>query len=221
MRTPTQTGIIVGAAAGLLAALIYWFLQGTTLGWLVLILELALALAAGIIAAQMARPGALDTTPRFRPAGGPPGAEAAPTPLTPLTGGPEPGGWTPAGGVAPPAGGLAPPPSQAAMYRPPSIRGQLVRAAAVAGALSGVGWGLAGMAVVAAQTGNTALMSQIESQLGESGLPAGSSTGVVSIVLLCTGCVVLLLFPGICAGVGALGGYILTAIRPAVRTEEL
>jgi hypothetical protein len=194
----------VGTITGVLAALGFWLLNGTSLGCLVLFIEFGLAFGAGWIAALMAQPAAL--------------ALAAAVPAAPgsVGGAPPEAGWTTPGEAAPPAGSLAPPPPAPAA-KPPSVRARQVRAAAIAGALGGIGWGLAGMAAIAGQATSATLASQINAQMEQNGLPAGSGDSVIGVVLICTGCVVLLIFPALCAGLGALGGYILTAVRPAAR----
>lgn len=181
MRTATQTGILVGAVAGLLAAGIYWAMQIPALNGLLILLEILIAATAGGVAA-------------LRHVYNPALRAPAPAP-TPVVGG-VPG---------PPAG----PPA------PPSERSQRVRAAATAGGFAGLGWGLAGMAKVVLEITDPAFATQLDSLLSTSGgLPAGSSNTILGVGVVVAGCFALILFPGVGAGLGAVGGYILTAVRP-------
>ena len=127
MRTPMQTGILIGAVAGLLAAGIYWAMQIPELNGLLILIEIALATGAGVAAAVIHV-----YNPAIR--------VAAPTPAPVLPG-------TPTLPTAPPA--------------PPSDRSQRLRAAATAGGLAGLGWGLAGMAKVVLQITDPAFSTQL------------------------------------------------------------
>lgn len=179
MRTPTQTGILVGAGAGVLAAGIYWAMQLPALNGLLILLEILIAATAGGVAALIHV---------YNPA-------------------------LPAPAPAPVVGGVPGPP--AVPPAPPSARGQRVRAAATAGGFAGLGWGLAGMAKVVLEITDPAFATQLDSLLSTSGgLPAGSSNTILGVGVVVAGCFALILFPAVGAGLGAVGGYILTAVRP-------
>jgi hypothetical protein len=186
MRTPTQTGILVGAVAGLLAAGIYWAMQIPELNGILILIEILIAAGAGAVAAWMHV---------YNPAVGAPAPAPAPAVL-----------GAPAGAAAPVA--------------PPSDRSQRVRAAATAGGLAGLGWGLAGMAKVVIQITDPALSGQLESMMASYQMPAGSGGTLLGVGLLVAGCFALILFPAVGAGLGAVGGYILTAVRPAATHSQ-
>jgi hypothetical protein len=188
MRTPTQTGILVGAVAGLLAAGIYWAMQTPALNGLLILIEILLATGAGVAAAMLHV---------YNPTWG----MAAPAPAPTALGAPT----------------LPTAPPVAA-----SDRSQRLRAAATAGGLAGLGWGLAGMAKVVIQITDPAFTTQLDSLIAGSGgsLPAGSSVTILGVGVLCAGCFALILFPGVGAGLGAVGGYILTAVRPAATRPQ-
>jgi hypothetical protein len=95
-----------------------------------------------------------------------------------------------------------------------------VRAAATAGGLAGLGWGLAGMAKVVIQITDPALSGQLESMMASYQMPAGSGGTLLGVGLLVAGCFALILFPAVGAGLGAVGGYILTAVRPAATRSQ-
>ena len=205
MRTPTQTGILVGAAAGVVAAVVYWSSRARPWGAWSCCWKSFSAGGAGLLVAQSAAPGAQAIV----------AAAGAPVGLAPAPWAPPPPGAAEAGAGPGPSPYGPPPPNAPA--KGPSLRGLLVRAAAWAGALSGVGWGLAGMAAIAAQAGDNTIMTQIQSQLEAQGAQGVSAQTVVTLVLACTACVVLIVFPALSAGIGALGGYVWTALRPAPR----
>jgi hypothetical protein len=188
MRTPTQTGILVGAVAGLLAAGIYWAMQTPALNGLLILIEILLASGAGVAAALIHIYNPTIGTAAPAPAPAPLGAPTLPT--------------------APPA--------------PPSDRSQRLRAAATAGGLAGLGWGLAGMVKVVLQITDPAFSAQLDSLIAQSGgsLPAGSGGTILGVGVLCAGCFALILFPGVGAGLGGVGGYILTALRPAASRPQ-
>jgi hypothetical protein len=183
MRTPTQTGIIIGAGAGLLAAVLYWVMQTPELNGLLILLEILIATGAGVVAAMIHVYNPTIGRAAPAPAAAPLGAPSLPT--------------------APPT--------------PPSARSQRLRAAATAGGLAGLGWGLAGMAKVTMQITDPSFTAQLDSLLASYGssVPAGSSGTILGVGVLCAGCFAIILFPAVGAGLGAVGGYILTAVRPA------
>ena len=176
MRTPQQTGILVGLVAGLVSVALYWLLQAPGLNGLLLLLEVLVAAGAGVAAALL-QPIAPTVTVNL--------------PATP-----------------PPT--MATPSAPAAL---PSPRGQRVRAAAIAGAIAGLGWGLAGLGRVTIQLTDPALSSQLASQLAPYGI-ASTATTLLTTGLIIGACFALVLFPAVCAGLGALGGYVFTALRP-------
>lgn len=187
MRTPTQTGILIGAVAGLLAAVLYWAMQIPDLNGLLILIEVLIATGAGVVAALIHVYNPALRAPAVAPAPAPLGAPALPQAAT----------------------------------TPPSARSQRVRAAATAGGLAGLGWGLAGMAKVVIQITDPAFSTQLDSVLSTTGgLPAGSSGTILGVGVLVAGCFALILFPGIGAGLGAVGGYILTAVRPAATRPQ-
>ena len=49
---------------------------------------------------------------------------------------------------------------------------------------------------------------------------AGSGGTLLGVGLLVAGCFALILFPAVGAGLGAVGGYILTAVRPAATRPQ-
>ncbi len=190
MRTPTQTGIITGAGAGVLAAVIYGLMQTPELNGLLILLEILIATGAGVVAAMLHvyNPAIGATAPVAAPAAAPLGAPALPT----------------------------------APRTPPSARSQRLRAAATAGGLAGLGWGLAGMAKITVQITDQSFTTQLDSMLAQYGnsVPAGSSGTILGVGLLCAGCFAIILFPAVGAGLGAIGGYILTAVRPAATRPQ-
>jgi hypothetical protein len=130
----------------------------------------------------------------------------------------------------PAAGATAPAPAPAILGAPagvaapaarPSARSQRVRAAATAGGFAGLGWGLAGMAKIVLEITDPAFAAQLDSLLSTSGgLPAGSGGTLLGVGVLVAGCFALILFPAVGAGLGAVGGYILTAVRPAAARPQ-
>ena len=171
MRTFTQKPLLIGLGAGLIAALFYSLVQDASLNCLILLGIVALAVAAGVLAAS---------------------------------------GW-----VAPPPGSV-PPPSERSPT-PPNPRGDQVRAAAIAGALTGLGLGVAGLIRIIGPIFDPALAAQIDAALAQRGAQGVSSGPIITVGFACGGVIVLLLFPAIFSGLGALGGYIWTALRPAPR----